>query len=119
MPASFRRPLTAIVLFALAWVWGFPGGQQPAVQGLAHELVHLQSVAHHHQDDAHLQLDDATPAELSHHHAGDGGKPLAASVAILRSGGPLPSHVLVSTPLPHSLSVVLAGLLRPPSDGRA
>jgi hypothetical protein len=115
MSSTVRRHLLALVLVALAWVWAVPGAQQPAVQGLAHELVHLQAVSHHHHEDAGLHLDDAAPAELSHHHASDGAKPLAWCVPPAGSPSPLPHHVLVAAVGPHSLAIVLERPLRPPS----
>jgi hypothetical protein len=117
--STVRRHLLALVLIAVAWVWAVPGEQQPAVQGLAHELVHLQSVSHHHHDDAGLHLGDAAPAELPHHHASDGAKPLAWCTLEATGLGLLPPHVLVTADGPHSLSVVLEGPLRPPSALRA
>jgi len=119
MSPTVRRHLLALVLIAVGWVWAVPGAQQPAVQGLAHELVHLQSVSHHHHGDAALHLDDAAPAELSHHHASDGAKPLAWCMFEAGGLGPLLPHVLVTTDGPHSLAIVLDGPLRPPSALRA
>jgi hypothetical protein len=119
MSSTVRRHLLAIVLVALVWAWGIPGAQQPAVQGLAHELVHLQSVSHHHHEDAALHLDDAAPAELSHHHASDGAKPVAWCGLEASSTGPLPPHVLVTADGPYSLAIVLDAPLRPPRGLRA
>ncbi len=119
MSSTVRRHLLALVLVALGWVWAVPGAQQPAVQGLAHELVHLQSVSHHHHEDAALHLDDAAPAELSHHHASDGAKPLVWCAPEAGGLGPLPPHVLVTAAEPHSLAIVLERPLRPPSALRA
>jgi hypothetical protein len=114
MSPTLRRRLLAFVLVALTWVWAVPGPQQPAIQGLAHELVHLQAVAHHHHDDASLHLDEVAAGEPSHHHAGDGVKPVAWVVHTPGDAGPLPPHPLVAAAEPHSLAVVLDGPLRPP-----
>jgi hypothetical protein len=119
MSTPLRRYLLVLVLIAVAWVWAVPGEQQLAVKGLAHELVHLQFVSHHHHKDAALYLDDAAPAEASHHHASDGAKPMAWSVLEVRDLGALPRHVFVTTDQPHSVAVVLEGPLRPPSVPRA
>jgi hypothetical protein len=114
MSPTVRRRLLASVLFALAWVWAVPGPLQPSAQGLAHELVHLQSVAHHHHDDASLQLDEVLAGELSHQHAGDGAKPVAWATPKLAEPGPAPAHPLVAAAEPHALAVVLDAPLRPP-----
>jgi hypothetical protein len=119
MSSTVRRHLLALMLIAVGCVWAVPGAQQPAVQGLAHQLVHLQSVSHHHHEDAALHLDDAASAELSHHHASDGAKPVAWCALQASGLGPLPPHVLVTTDGPHSLAIVLEGPLRPPSALRA
>jgi hypothetical protein len=114
MPTSLRRRLLTFVLVALTWVWAVPGPLQPSVQGLAHELVHLQSVAHHHHDDASLHLDELAAGEPSHQHAGDGAKPVAWALPKPAEPGPLPAHALVATAEPHALAVVLDAPLRPP-----
>lgn len=119
MSSTIRRHLLALVLVAMAWAWAVPGAQQPAAQGLAHELVHLQSVSHHHHADAALHLDDAAPAELSHHHASDVAKPLAWCTPAPGGLGLLQPQVFVTADEPHSLAIVLDGPLRPPSARRA
>jgi hypothetical protein len=119
MSTALRRRLTALLLLALAWVWAGPGMQQPALQGLAHEWVHLQSQAHHHHPDASLHLDAADAAEPSHQHASDSAKPgvghdpLAGPLHHPRPGAP------VASAGPHWLSVVLESPLRPPRVQRS
>ena len=71
------------------------------------------------RSDAALHLDDAAPAELSHHHASDGAKPLVWCSPEPGGLGPLPPHVLVTAAEPHSLAIVLERPLRPPSALRA
>jgi hypothetical protein len=115
MSLTLRRHLLALLLVALAWVWAVPGPQQPASQGLAHELVHLQAVSHHHHDDASLHLDDVAGGELpSHQHTGDGAKPVAWTAPLHGDPDRLPPHPLVAATEPHSLAVVLDAPLRPP-----
>lgn len=114
MSPTLRRHLLAFVLVALTWAWAVPGPQLSAAQGLAHELVHLQAVSHHHHDDASLHLDNVAAGEPSHQHAGDGAKPVAWVLAAPGHPGPLPRHPLVAAAEPHSLAVVLDGPLRPP-----
>lgn len=118
MSSTVRSHLLTLVLIALAWAWVVPGTQQPAMQGLAHELVHLQSVPHLHHNDAALHLDDAAPAELSHHHASEVAKPLAWCAPCVTSPSTLQRHVLVTLDEPYSLAIVLAGALRPPRAPR-
>jgi hypothetical protein len=114
MSPTVRRRLLAFMLVALAWVWAVPGPLQPSAQGLAHELVHLQSVAHHHHDDASLQLDEVLAGEPSHQHASDAAKPLAWATPKPAEPGALPVHPLVAAAEPHALTVVLDAPLRPP-----
>jgi hypothetical protein len=115
MSPTLRRYLFSLLLVALAWVWAVLGPQQSAAQGLAHELVHLKAVSHHHHDDASLHLDDVAGGELpSHQHTGDGAKPVAWMAPSRGDPDRLPPHPLVAATEPHSLAVVLDAPLRPP-----
>jgi hypothetical protein len=114
MSRALRCRLLTLLLIALAAAWALPGMPQPAVQGLAHDLVHLQSVSHHHHDDASLHLDEGAAAEATHHHAADGAKPMALCDAALPDRAGPPSASPATRAGPHCLKVVLEGPLRPP-----
>jgi hypothetical protein len=112
-----RRPLQAyLVLAVLFWQalsWVAPHAVNALAEQLAHEVVHVQDLDHHHHADASLHLADDLE-EPAHFHADNGSFPvgLIAPAAI---------HGFVSLPCPLPVARVaepppapIDGWLRPP-----
>jgi hypothetical protein len=114
MLRASRHPLLLLLLLALLVSWAAPRLQPLAASGLAHHLVHLQAVAHHHHEDASLHLDETDASEAPHFHAADSAKPLAACADAALCQGVRPGSAPAVRDGPHSLSVVPEALLRPP-----
>ena len=116
---TMYRPLKAyLVLAVLLWqalAWAAPHVVKAQAEQLAHQVVHVQDVDHHHHADQSLHLSSNSDS-TAHFHADDGFQPIGLTVLAAEAGFAAlpnaPSHTILSEPP----TVFLDGLLRPPSE---